>query len=66
MPFVAKRKYVNEIKRLKTTQWKKLIFLGFVFYTFTQGAQFLGLSLLPSVTVSLTLNFTPLFVAVGE
>ncbi len=64
IPFVAKRKYINEIKELKASQWKKLILLGFVFYTFTQGAQFLGLSLLPSVTVSLMLNFTPLVVAV--
>lgn len=37
--------------------------LGIIFYTFTQGAQFIGLSLLPSVTVSLWLNFTPLVVA---
>ncbi|NOX65726.1 MAG: DMT family transporter [Chlorobi bacterium] len=63
-PFIAKRKYINEIKQLKKVQWEKLILLGFVFYTFTQGAQFLGLSLLPSVTVSLMLNFTPLIVAV--
>lgn len=64
IPFVAKKKYIDEIKQLKTTQLKKLFLLGFVFYTFTQGAQFLGLSLLPSVTVSLMLNFTPLVVAV--
>ena len=64
IPFIAKRKYITEIKNLRPTQWKKLILLGFVFYTFTQGAQFLGLSLLPSVTVSLMLNFTPLIVAV--
>lgn len=61
---MAKRKYITEIKELKAPQWKKLILLGLVFYTFTQGAQFLGLSLLPSVTVSLMLNFTPLIVAV--
>ena len=53
-----------EIKQLKPVQWKKLILLGFIFYTFTQGAQFLGLSLLPSVTVSLMLNFTPILVAI--
>ncbi len=64
IPFIAKRRYINEIKELKVSHWKKLILLGFVFYTFTQGAQFLGLSLLPSVTVSLMLNFTPLIVAV--
>ena len=30
IPFVAKRKYINEIKTLKKPQWKKLILLGFV------------------------------------
>lgn len=65
LPFLFfKRKYFEEIKQLNTNQWKKLILLGFVFYTFTQGAQFLGLYFLPSVTVSLMLNFTPIIVAV--
>lgn len=63
-PFIYRPKYINEIKQLDKSDWKKLIALGFIFYTFTQGAQFLGLSLLPSVTVSLMLNFTPLIVAV--
>ena len=64
IPFVLRKKYILEIKQLKLVQWKKLILLGFIFYTFTQGAQFLGLSLLPSVTVSLMLNFTPILVAI--
>ncbi|MDP3150865.1 MAG: DMT family transporter [Ignavibacteria bacterium] len=65
IPFVLKKKYLTEIKKLSTSQWKKLTLLGLVFYTFTQGAQFLGLSLLPSVTVSLLLNFTPIIVAIA-
>jgi drug/metabolite transporter (DMT)-like permease len=65
LPFVlGKKKYLDEIRNLNKIQWYKLILLGLVFYTFTQGAQFLGLSLLPSVTVSLMLNFTPVVVAV--
>ncbi len=64
IPFIFRKKHISEIKQLKPVQWKKLILLGFIFYTFTQGSQFLGLSLLPSVTVSLMLNFTPLIVAV--
>ena len=65
LPFVlGNNKYLNELKHLSGAHWRKLILLGFVFYTFTQGAQFLGLSLLPSVTVSLMLNFTPIIVAV--
>lgn len=65
LPFgFIKKNYVEEIRGLTSNQWTKLILLGFIFYTFTQGAQFLGLSLLPSVTVSLMLNFTPIIVAV--
>lgn len=64
IPFIFKKKYLIEIKQLNATQWRKLILLGVVFYTFTQGAQFLGLFLLPSVTVSLLLNFTPIIVAI--
>lgn len=65
IPFLFKRKYLTEIKQLNASHWKKLILLGLVFYTFTQGAQFVGLSLLPSVTVSLLLNFTPMVVAIA-
>lgn len=65
LPFVLfKKDYRTEIKKLKSNQWRKLFLLGIVFYALTQGTQFLGLSLLPSVTVSLLLNFTPIVVAV--
>ena len=64
LPFIFKKKYLEEIRGLSGLQWRKLILLGVVFYTLTQGTQFLGLSLLPAVSVSLMLNFTPLIVAV--
>ena len=64
LPFAFKKERKEEIKNLQSRDWLKLIALGFLFYTFTQGAQFMGLSLLPAVTVSLLLNFTPLVVAV--
>ncbi|MBI2416406.1 MAG: DMT family transporter [Ignavibacteriales bacterium] len=64
LPVVMRPKYINEVRNLTAAQFKKLLLLGFVFYTATQGAQFIGLSLLPSATVSLLLNFTPLVVAV--
>lgn len=64
MPFAFKKERVAEIRNLQKSQWIKLTFLGLLFITFTQGAQFLGLSLLPAVTVSLILNFTPVIVAV--
>ncbi|MBT4333636.1 MAG: EamA family transporter [Candidatus Cloacimonetes bacterium] len=64
LPFIFHSKHKSEIKKLSKLQWKWLILLGLIFYTFTQGAQFLGLYYLPSVTVSLMLNFTPIIVAV--
>ncbi|MCO6473703.1 MAG: DMT family transporter [Melioribacteraceae bacterium] len=60
---LSKQKF-EEVKSFSRKDWINLIALGIVFYTLTQGAQFLGLSLLPSVTVSLMLNFTPIVVAV--
>lgn len=64
LPFALTKSKIAEIKNLTKNDWIKLIWLGLLFYTFTQGAQFIGLSLLPAVTVSLLLNFTPVIVAV--
>jgi drug/metabolite transporter (DMT)-like permease len=64
LPFAFTKKYNSEIKNLNKNDWLKLTLLGILFYAFTQGTQFIGLSLLPAVTVSLWLNFTPLVVAV--
>ncbi len=64
LPLMLQKKYRREISQLTKLQWLKLSLLGFVFICLTQGTQFIGLSLLPSVTVSLWLNFTPIIVAV--
>lgn len=64
MPFLFTQKNITVVKKLEIKDWIKLILLGVVFYAFTQGTQFIGLSLLPAVTVSLWLNFTPIIVAV--
>jgi drug/metabolite transporter (DMT)-like permease len=64
LPFAFTKANSTVIKKLEKKDWGKLILLGFLFYAFTQGTQFIGLSLLPAVTVSLWLNFTPLVVAV--
>ncbi|OGU68866.1 MAG: hypothetical protein A2W30_01180 [Ignavibacteria bacterium RBG_16_36_9] len=64
LPFAFTKTNSSVIKNLEKKDWLKLVLLGFLFYAFTQGTQFLGLSLLPAVTVSLWLNFTPLIVAV--
>lgn len=64
LPFAFTPARLKEIRSLGKNQLFRLLLLGFLFYTFTQGTQFIGLSLLPSVTVSLILNFTPILVAV--
>jgi drug/metabolite transporter (DMT)-like permease len=64
LPFAFTKKNSVVIKSLNKKDWLKLVLLGLLFYAFTQGTQFIGLSLLPAVTVSLWLNFTPLIVAV--
>ncbi|MHA1417233.1 MAG: DMT family transporter [Candidatus Heimdallarchaeaceae archaeon] len=42
--------------------WGKLIIYGFTFYTITQGAQFIGIYFLPTITVSMVYSFTPIIV----
>jgi len=64
LPLAFTKKNSEQIKILNKRDWLKLSLLGIFFYAFTQGTQFLGLSLLPAVTVSLWLNFTPLIVVV--
>lgn len=43
---------------------RAIVALGVVMYAITQGAQFVGLSLLPAATLSLLLSFTPALVTV--
>jgi drug/metabolite transporter (DMT)-like permease len=51
------------IRELPKPKWVELITLGVVYYTLTQGAQFVGLALLPASTLTLLLNFSPIFIA---
>ncbi len=57
-------KHRKEIKTISKKWWLILIFYGLIFYTLTQGAQFLGLVYLPAITVSLLLSFTPILVLI--
>ena len=59
---LASSKHRREIKTISKKWWLILIFYGLIFYTLTQGAQYLGLSYLPAITVSLLLSFTPILV----
>ncbi len=62
LPFALRPDRRQALRRLSTRSWGHLTLLG-LFYALTQGAQFLGLAYLPSVTVSLLLNFTAVLVA---
>lgn len=64
LPMAFTQKNKTEIKKLNSNDWVKLIVYGLLFIAFTQGTMFMGLQLLPAVTVSLWLNFTPLIVAI--
>ena len=54
---------LHRLKQLDRSDWIPIAIYGLVFITLTQGAQFLALSKLPAVSVSLVLSFTPLLVA---
>ena len=62
LPFLFTQKNLVVVKNLEKKDWRNLVLLGILFYAFTQGTQFIGLSLLPAVMVSLWLNFTPFVV----
>jgi drug/metabolite transporter (DMT)-like permease len=52
------------LRDLSHRDWVWLGGLGLLYYTITQGSQFLGLLYLPAITFSLLLNFTALIVAI--
>lgn len=63
LPFALRRPHRSSLRSLSATQWLRLLLLGLLFYSVTQGAIFVGLESLPSVTVSLLLSCTTLVVA---
>lgn len=63
LPFAFRPVYRKEIDKLGFRGWGLLIILGLLFYSVTQGTQFLGLVYLPAAMVSLLLNFTSVLVA---
>jgi drug/metabolite transporter (DMT)-like permease len=54
---------LTSLRGLSGRDWVHLTMLGLLFYTLTQGAQFLGLAYLPAITVNLLLSFTSVVVA---
>jgi drug/metabolite transporter (DMT)-like permease len=62
-PFVLASNQRASLRRLSRADWLRLACLGALFYSFTQGAQFAALALLPAVATSLLWNFSTVAVA---
>ena len=64
LPFILSSPiHRSALRSFSRPTWVQLIFLGVVFYTLTQGTQFVSLAFLPTATLNLLLNFSPVFVA---
>lgn len=63
LPFALRRPQLEKLRSLTPGSWGRLIALGLICYAVTQGAQFLSLVYLPTVTSSLMLSFTSVLVA---
>ena len=55
--------YIRGLRGAPRHTWFRLITLGLMFYTLTQGGNFLALKYLPTVTVNLMFSLTSIFVA---
>jgi len=63
LPVFIRSGQARLLPHLTRRQWLGLALLGLVYYTITQGTQFLGLKLLPAITFSLLLNMSAPLVA---
>lgn len=63
LPWLLRRPSMQIIMNLSIRDWFVLSGLGFITYTLCQGGLYLSINYLPNTTVSLLLNFSPLFVA---
>jgi drug/metabolite transporter (DMT)-like permease len=62
LPFALRADRLIRLRHLSRRQWAGVIVLGLLYYTATQGAQFLGLAYLPAVAVSLMLSLTAIVI----
>lgn len=63
LPFFLHQHKFASLRKLSKGVWVNLISLGVLYYAITQGAQFVGLTYLPAVTVNILLSFTSIVVA---
>lgn len=59
----ARSGHIRGLRGFRRHTWLRLILLGLMFYTLTQGGNFLALKYLPTVTVNLLFSLTSIFVA---
>ena len=64
IPIYTRSNSTTPLRSLSRRDWRNLLGLGLLFYTVTQGSQFIGLAYLPAITFSLLLNGTAVIVAV--
>jgi drug/metabolite transporter (DMT)-like permease len=63
VPFALRKRQRRQIQVLSIKMWGRLLLLGLLFYSMTQGINFIVLIILPAATTSLLFNFTPVIVA---
>lgn len=66
LPLFLYRDEAASIRQLSRRDLGLLVLLGLLFYTATQGAQFLALQYIRAATVSLLLSFTPVVVGLAS
>lgn len=59
----ARGGYIRGLRGIPRHTWFRLVLLGLMFYTLTQGGNFLALKYLPTVSVNLLFTLTSIFVA---
>ena len=64
IPIYARSNTATPLRNLSGKDWVNLVGLGLLYYTITQGSQFIGLAYLPAIAFSLMLNGTAVIVAV--
>lgn len=64
LPFALRAERLQVIRNLTVGEWVQILGLGCLFYTLTQGAQFVSLFYLPAITTNLLLSFSGIVVAV--
>lgn len=63
LPVLLRREGLQGVRQLQRADWMRLLLLGVLFYTVTQGAVFVSLNYAPAVTSSLVFSFTAVAVA---